>query len=102
MQITRAERSVEVVLHVAGAEWITPPDCREIRPGEVKLVYAGNGYVRVEVRGRTWWGGHDGGYWSHVEGRPADSGNPRDTSRAPEWVRELAARFAPPDFTTTS
>lgn len=103
MRVVRAERTCEVLLHVTEAEPVRPPDSREIRPAEVKLVYAGNGYVRVEVRGRcTQRSGTDGGYWSHIEGNPSDPGNPRDTSYAPEVLRELAARYAPPDFTAVS
>lgn len=103
MRIMSAERTCEVSLLVVEAEPVRPVDCREIRPGEVRLFYAGNGYVRVEVRGKRVTGsGSDAGYWSHIEGRPSDAGNLRDTSHAPEWVRELAQRFAPPDFTAVS
>lgn len=103
MRVTRAERTVEVLLHVERAPAVRPPDCREITPAEVKLVYAGSGYVQVEVRGKgTQRRGWDGGYWSHVEGKPADPGNARDTSHAPEWLRDLAARYAPADFTAVS
>lgn len=103
MHITSAERTCEVLLRVRDFPAVRPVDCREIRPSEIRLLYAGNGYVRVEVRGKcTQRAGTDAGYWSHVEGRPSDAGNLRDTSHAPPELRELAERFAPPDFTAVS
>jgi hypothetical protein len=103
VRILTHEREYRHELRVLGYPVVKPPDSREIHPQLIRLVYMGRGYVRVEVRGPVVSGrGMDGGYWSHIAGKPADPGNPRDTSHAPGWVREMAEWYAPPDFTEVS
>lgn len=108
MGIVSAERTVEVLLRVEDEEHCSPPDIRgPLSVSVVKIIYAGSGYVRVEVRGRIvkrdgTLGGQASGHWSHMEGAPAQPHNRYDTSHAPDWVREYATRYAPPDFTAVS
>lgn len=108
MSIVRAERSVEVVLRVENEEPCSPPDIRgRVQVTVLRLLYAGNGYVRAEVQGRLIKrGGQLGasvkGHWSHTEGAEPRPDNRYDTSHAPEWVRDYADRYAPPDFTAVS
>lgn len=108
MAIVTAERTCEVVLRVEGEEPCSPPDIRgDVAVSVVRLFYAGNGYVRVEVRGRLLrrdgtLAGHVSGHWSHTEGAQPRPDNRYDTSHAPAWLREYVARYAPPDFTSVS
>lgn len=105
MKVVSAERAVEVVLRLDDAAPCTPPDGREMQPQTVKLLYVGNGYVRIEVHGRTLrrnaaLGTRAAGHWDHGPGGSARARY--DTSYAPDWLRELAERYAPPDFTAVS
>lgn len=109
MSIIKAERSVEVVLRVEDEEPCTLPDVRggQVQASVLRLLYAGNGYVRAEVQGRLikprgGLGGAVKGHWSHTQGVEPRPDNRYDTSHAPEWVRDYAARYAPADFTSVS
>jgi hypothetical protein len=108
MAIVSAERAVEVVLRVEGEELCSPPDVRgQVRATVLRLLYAGNGYVRAEVQGHLvkrngQLGAQVKGHWSHTEGAPPRPDNRYDTSHAPRWVKDYAARYAPADFTAVS
>ena len=105
------EREVTVTIKdITGTEPVVPPYAtRTIRPDTITITYAGQGYVQVVAEGYvvkrdgSMSSSRAGGRWSHQEGQPESHAEwPTDTSRAPQWVRDMCERYAPPDFTSVS
>lgn len=109
-KVVAVEREVTVVVELQpqdGDEPVRVPGAAmPLLVDRVQILYAGRGYVRVMVHGRQVHPGgrvrgEAAGYWWHQEGRPA-ADDVRDTAHAPEWIRDLAQRYAPADFTAVS